>query len=215
MFAGKIKLASVGLEDFDSNLVTQSGAALLPGLNRVMAVWGQTDVWAKVKSYSISLLLVFCEWEPHHSRLCPHGTFSSSSSLFPEQSEQEWVIILIFCFVCSHQNLKRKHWISTPMDKLFLSILSSSEIKWLSCYTTLKSHGFGAIINFSEANKIHGALTDPENSKKQQFSFVFCLMAIMSGLICILVIYIYAVLLIPRWFQHNTRRVSRVHKPFL
>lgn len=93
--------------------------------------------WRVIQSPAAGVLWV---GTTSHKTLLSRDLFSSSSS-FPEQSEQEWVIILMFCFVCSHQSSKRKHWISTPTDKLFsFPFCPSSEVKWLSCATQHWNH---------------------------------------------------------------------------
>lgn len=114
MFAGKIKLASVGSEESDSNLVTGGGAPLLPGWTWVMPVWGQTDVWAEVRSYSI-LRLAFREWEPHHTRLCSRGTIFFFFFFLPwtiRAGVSHYIDILLSSF---SPKLKEK----TLMEKLF------------------------------------------------------------------------------------------------
>lgn len=109
MFAGKIKLASVGPEESDSNSVTGSSAPHLPGWTWVMPVWGQTDVWAEVRSYSI-LWLAFCKWEPHHTRLCSRGTFFFHHLLpsLNNQSKSESLYWYFALFVLEEKTLMEK-----------------------------------------------------------------------------------------------------------
>lgn len=147
MFAGKIKLASVGLQESDSNLVTRSSAPLLPGLNLSDGCLGSDWCLGGGKElFNPPAAGVLWVGTISHKTLLSWELFPSSS--FPEQSEQEWVIILIFCFVCSHQSWKRKQWISAPTDKLFpFSFCPSSEMKCLSCVTQCWNHTDVALLS--------------------------------------------------------------------